>query len=147
MYKQFKIHVDCVDKTTRTTFGKTIFFGQDDDYIWTHDKAERLKRLNSFSNKDNPLHADYWRTQLCFYSPDFKQNVNRMVNFLLEKRLKRLQTLKPKKDFSPIVAKRKAARLQKKWFVYKNNLCIQDSQLKKSWALLQRKTLWSLHLL
>lgn len=104
--KQFKIHVDCNDTATNTAFGKTVFFGSPDDFVWSKDKTQRLKKLNSLTNKDNPLHSDYWRAQLCFFSDDFKANVNRMVNYLLDKRVKRLASLKPKKDFTPIVAKR-----------------------------------------
>lgn len=110
----FKVHVDCEDKATGQTFGKAIYFGDPSDYVWTNDKNERLKKLNSLAQKDNPLHGDYWRTQLCLYSNDFKANVTRMVNFLLEKRLSKLNNLKPKKDFAPIIAKRQASTSKKK---------------------------------
>lgn len=105
--KKFKIQVEVFDSQTNTSFAKTVYFGEDTDYMWTQDKNARLKMLASMTGKDNPLHANYWRTQLCLYSEDFCKNVGRMVQYLLDKRLAKLNCLKPKKDFKDVVEKRR----------------------------------------
>lgn len=47
-------------------------FGQPDDYIFTKDANQRLKRLSKMQNKDNPLHSNYWRALLCNQTDNLK---------------------------------------------------------------------------
>lgn len=41
-----------------------VFFGSPNDYIFTHDKDARVKRILRMKNIDNPFHSDYWSAHL-----------------------------------------------------------------------------------
>jgi hypothetical protein len=43
--KKFKIHFLVEDKATGKRFKKTVFFGEDGDYVFTKDRNERLKKI------------------------------------------------------------------------------------------------------
>lgn len=43
--KKFRIHFTVKDGSTGRDFKKTIFFGEDADYVFTRDRNERLKKL------------------------------------------------------------------------------------------------------
>jgi hypothetical protein len=66
MKKTFKIQIGVRDLGTDKTFTKTIFFGDPDDYVFTKDRNNRLKKLNSLKNLKNVLHPDYWRAHICY---------------------------------------------------------------------------------
>lgn len=63
--KMFKIRVHYVDSKTKAEHVSTVFFGSQDDYIFTKDAKKRLERLVKLKNIDNPLNSDYWRAMLC----------------------------------------------------------------------------------
>lgn len=64
--KKFKIHFSVEDKETGKRFKKTLFFGDDGDYIFTKNKNERLKKIYQLKDVQNPLSCDYWRAHICF---------------------------------------------------------------------------------
>lgn len=49
--KKFKIQIEVLDSRTGLVFSKTLFFGEDSDYIFTKDKSLRLRRLHTMTNK------------------------------------------------------------------------------------------------
>lgn len=68
-----------------------MYFGDEDDYIFRKDKSARAKKLANMNNIENPLHPNYWKAQICNYSDDIKVNVKRMVDFILEPRIKAIR--------------------------------------------------------
>lgn len=62
-------------------------FGEADDYVFTKDPSQRLKKLAKMTQRDNPLHSNYWRALLCNQGPDFKENFKKMVDYILDERL------------------------------------------------------------
>ena len=75
--------IECYDSEAQKAFSKTIFFGEESDYIFTGDKSARLKKILGLKHKNNPLHPDYWRAHLCLASVDFKHNCKKMMDFLV----------------------------------------------------------------
>lgn len=65
-----------------------MYFGDDDDFIFTKNKQHRNKRLATMPHIENPLHPNYWKAQICNYSDDFKANIRRMVDYIAEPRIK-----------------------------------------------------------
>lgn len=43
---------------------KTIFFGDDSDFVFNKDNNKRTRRLLSMKYLDNPLHPNYWKALL-----------------------------------------------------------------------------------
>ena len=86
MKKTFKIPITVRDTHTSKTFAKTIFFGDAQDYVFTHDRSSRLKKLNSLKNMKNPLHADYWRAHICYSGDDWIENTVRLVSHFLKQK-------------------------------------------------------------
>lgn len=83
MKKKFKIHITVYDAETDRTFAKTIFFGEDGDYVFTHDRMNRLKKLHSLKNMNNVLHGDYWRAQICFSGENWIENSLKVIKHFL----------------------------------------------------------------
>lgn len=69
--KKFKVQVTFYDTATQKTATKTIFFGTDKDFIFTKNRAEKLKKLGFMRQIHNPLSSDYWRAHICFGSDDW----------------------------------------------------------------------------
>lgn len=73
-HKKFKVQITVMDQVTQRPFSKTIFFGDGDDYVFTKNNMERLKKLHSLKHMRNALHADYWRAHICYAGPDWIEN-------------------------------------------------------------------------
>lgn len=63
MVKKYKIRL-VYDDGTGKRISKTIFFGDDSDYVFNKDGNKRVRRLLSMKHLDNPLHSNYWKAQL-----------------------------------------------------------------------------------
>ena len=60
MVKKYKIRI-VYDNGFNKKVPKTIFFGDDSDYVFNKDQNKRIRRLLTMKHLDNPLHPNYWK--------------------------------------------------------------------------------------
>ena len=61
--KMFKLQFNYIDDLSKKRT-HVIYFGEANDFIFTHDKEKRLKKILKLKHIDNPFHADYWSAHL-----------------------------------------------------------------------------------